>query len=236
MDKQKRIGRISLGVALCLLIGAPSFAAIVSPGHSIKLEYALNNSHYGGGAFKATNTSSGSIWTTFCLEVNEYFSPGSTYNVDSVGLNAIGGGAGTGNPGSALTHPFTGYDPISPQTAYLYNAFLNNPGALGYDGSGAKQKSLQIAFWYLENEITSLDSMYTGDAHAKTYVNYALGYAGNDYFGVKVFNPVTVNHASAITARNQSMLYQSVPEAGALLLFGTGLIGLVGYRRVRRMQ
>jgi len=26
------------------------------------------------------------------------------------------------------------------------------------------------------------------------------------------------------------------PEAGALLLFGTGLIGLVGYRRVRRMQ
>jgi len=28
----------------------------------------------------------------------------------------------------------------------------------------------------------------------------------------------------------------TVPEAGALLLFGTGLIGLVGYRRVRRMQ
>jgi len=28
----------------------------------------------------------------------------------------------------------------------------------------------------------------------------------------------------------------SVPEASALLLFGTGLFGLVGYRRVRRMQ
>ncbi len=28
----------------------------------------------------------------------------------------------------------------------------------------------------------------------------------------------------------------AVPETGALLLFGTGLIGLVGYRRVRRMQ
>jgi hypothetical protein len=28
----------------------------------------------------------------------------------------------------------------------------------------------------------------------------------------------------------------AVPEAGALLLFGTGLFGLVGYRRMRRMQ
>jgi hypothetical protein len=28
----------------------------------------------------------------------------------------------------------------------------------------------------------------------------------------------------------------SVPEPGALFLFGSGLIGLVGYRRVRRMQ
>jgi PEP-CTERM motif len=27
-----------------------------------------------------------------------------------------------------------------------------------------------------------------------------------------------------------------VPEAGALLMFGSGLIGLVGYRRMRRMQ
>ena len=31
-------------------------------------------------------------------------------------------------------------------------------------------------------------------------------------------------------------VFASVPEAGALLLFGTGLIGLVGYRRSRRMQ
>jgi hypothetical protein len=31
-------------------------------------------------------------------------------------------------------------------------------------------------------------------------------------------------------------LTQRVPEAGAMLLFGSGLLGLVGYRRARRMQ
>jgi len=31
-------------------------------------------------------------------------------------------------------------------------------------------------------------------------------------------------------------LIQRVPEAGAMLLFGSGLLGLVGYRRARRME
>lgn len=35
---------------------------------------------------------------------------------------------------------------------------------------------------------------------------------------------------------SQDWMFHKVPEAGALLLFGTGLVGLVGYRRVRRMQ
>lgn len=35
---------------------------------------------------------------------------------------------------------------------------------------------------------------------------------------------------------SQDWMFHKVPEAGALILFGTGLIGLVGYRRVRRMK
>jgi len=242
MANQKRIGMIALGAVFCLLFSAPSFAATVNVGDTIKLEYADFNTKWSGGAFKATDITSGSSWNTFCLETIEYFSPGSTYKVDSVGFNAINGGAGIGDPSGTTPISSTGTgDPISYQTAFLYDAFLNNrlnsPGAPGYDGTiGAQQKSLQIAFWYLENEITSSNSLYSGDSLAQSYVAYALGYQGSNDFGVRVFNPVTLNSAGSIVAYNQSMLYQSVPEAGTLILFGTGLVGLVGYRRVRRMQ
>jgi hypothetical protein len=165
--------------------------------------------------------------------MNEYFSPGGIYTVNSVGLIADGGGIGNTGVLGAITNNGSGFDPLSPQTAYLYNTFLNNPSALtGYTGTDAQQKSLQIAFWYLENEIASVN----GDSMAQGYVEYALGYTGGDFFGVAVFNPVTFDSTGKIIARNQSMLYQSVPEAGSLLLFGTGLVGLVVYRRKQRMR
>lgn len=54
------------------------------------------------------------------------------------------------------------------------------------------------------------------------YDSLRLSYSGGGTLDV---NAVGVNYGAS-----------PVPEAGALLLFGTGLFGLVGYRRVRRMQ
>jgi len=235
MEKRKRIGTIALGAVLCLLFGAPSFAVVVTPGDMVTLDYAPFTT---GGAYQATISGS-IIWSTFCIEKTETFSAGSTYKVDSVGFYAIGGGAGIADPpGTTPTASGGTGDPISYQTAFLYNAFLNNPGALeDYDGSVAKQKSLQTAFWYLENEISDSDPLY-GDALAQAYVAYALTYNSTDSFGVQVFNPVTLNSDGSLRKMNQSMLYQNlaVPEAEALLLFGTGLGSLVWYRRARRMR
>ena len=68
------------------------------------------------------------------------------------------------------------------------------------------------ALYYLDGSITSLDGF-----------NPAWGpftQQGGGLSHITLFGPGTTQ----------------VPEAGALLMLGTGLIGLVGYRRVRRMQ
>jgi len=219
---------ITLGVLFCLLSGASSFAATVSVGDTIHFSIAPNHpSGFSGGAFTATDTN-GFTWYSFCVEKNEYINLSSPFIVDSISGTAWNGGLGVSpTPGTALpaTPPGTG-DPISSQTAYLYSLYAT--GGLGFTGSGsaAQQLALQNVFWYLENEIATLPF---GTLETE-YFSLANTAVNGQFYGVSVVNPRYLNGTRA-----QSQLVY-VPEAGALLLFGTGLIGLVGYRRVRRMQ
>lgn len=63
---------------------------------------------------------------------------------------------------------------------------------------------------------------------------YLNGYSTIDGINTTNVQPASVTGGglSSVTLFNPTQ----VPEAGALLLFGTGLIGLVGYRRARRMH
>ena len=221
MPSKKLIGMIALGAVFCLLSGAPSFAAVVNPGDTISFSSAPGrDTTFAGGAFTITDATSGSSWYTFCLEYNEYISFGTGYKVDSVGPAAVKGGVGGGNP-----------DFISSQTAYLYYLYATggivgeNTGAVSGAGTGDQQKALQNVFWYLENEIGTLPSnVYTQD-----YLKIAQQATNGQYYGVLVVNPIL-----GTTAAQSQLVY--VPEAGSFLLLGSGLIGLIGYRRKRRMK
>jgi hypothetical protein len=231
MKKTARLRWIVAGATFFLLLGATSFAATVNVGDTIRFAFAPGHpSGFNGGAFAATDTTSGFSWYSFCLEKNEFLDFTSSFTVNSISDTAWNGGYGVSPaPGTPLpgTPPVTG-DPISSRTAYLYSLYAT--GGLGFTGAGsaAQQQALQNVFWYLENEITSLT---TGNTLETNYLNIASSVANDgNLYGVAVVNPTYLNGKKA-----QSQLVY-VPEAGALLLFGTGLIGLVGYRRVRRMQ
>ena len=219
MTNRKWIGILAAGAVFCLLSGAPSTAAVVNPGDTISFSSAPHrDTGFAGGAFKVTDATSGSGWYSFCLEYNEYISFGPAYTVETVVPYATAGGVGGGTGGR---------DYISSQTAYLYSLYAT--GGLGFtdDGSKEQQTALQKVFWWLEGEIPT-----------KPTDPLSLGYFGliegiqedGQLYGVLVVNPLTL---AGVPSQSQ-LVY--VPEPGAFLLLGSGLLGLIGYRRKRRVE
>lgn len=165
----------------------------------------------GGGEFGVAISSGGpDLFRTFCIETNEFFSPGVEYKVGNISTNAVAGGSGG-------LHP----DPLDPKTAYLYTMFRN--GTLSnYDYTPGTAEhirdanSLQKAIWYLEEEITNPVS----DAQAVAWIIEATNAGWNDIGDVRVINMVD---AQGNKKQDQLVL---VPEPSTLLLLGAGLLGL----------
>ena len=238
MNKINRgIGRTGLRLAIAVagLLGAQAaFAQFVSVGGTIRLD---NGPGAGpGGEFVASVLSGGSgSFNTFCVERNEYFSYGQTLRVDGISNGAISGGAGGPNP-----------DPISNQTAWLYTQFRGG-NLSGYDYSDASLRThdadaLQNTIWFLENEITSINSGLSSSE--ATQANAWLTAANNAANGgwtntnVAVLNlwRESIQGSGNFNLQAQDQLYITPvpePETYMMLLAGIGLMGFVARRRQR---
>lgn len=132
-----------------------------------------------GGVFNVITAPSGGNpalgnFGTFCIEKNEFVAVhGNSYRY-IVNDGAVAGGNGGQTPPN---DPETGLakDRISIGTAYLYSQF--RLGAIGLTDS--QKNDLQLAIWYLENEINSLDDGPGGLTGSGTaYYNLAKQNAG----------------------------------------------------------
>lgn len=169
----------------------------------------------------------GTWFGTFCIEKNEYFNPGSTYDV-TLNDGAISGGkAGATN----------GKDIISEGTGWLYEQY-----AIGnFFNSGYTAFNLQKAIWFLEDELY-WSNLGTNARNLVTLAATSLGFSTTDPNWIEVKSDYTGTNVKVmnLTSNNGQNQHQdqlvymphSVPDSGATLaLFGIAFAGLIATRR-----
>ena len=181
-------------------------------------------------------TADGTSFETFCVETMEEFTPGNTYNVDiSQGIK-FNGEQFSPPDGGALTLG----------VAWLYSQFAAGTlGSYDYSNDGGRQQSagnLQNALWYMEGEITSLNSSAVNSgADGTTFYNEALAAVGANInnasdgaYGVVVLNTYVPNEDGSDGASAQDQL-MVVPEPTSLALASLGGLAVLLLRPKRKL-
>jgi hypothetical protein len=246
--------RVFRGVAVAT-VGA--FMIMASDAHATKivLDYGSHHSGIGGEFVVKSDGSAASTafvnatkahysplaiysggFETFCLEYNEHFSPGSSYEYQ-VSPGAIKGGN-------------TASDPVSVGTAYLYGLFAQGSLASYNYSSSTSAGNLQNTIWFLEGERNGLpagplianpgtfDSLLIAQfgsvavAQMDSAMSTSYGLVNAASFGV-----AALNLGGGTKWPNQDQLvysggYRLVPDGGTtLMLFGVAVGGLSLLRR-----
>jgi PEP-CTERM motif len=144
-------------------------------------------------------------FVTFCLEADEFFTPGESLLIGSISNEARQGGVNT-----------NGGDAISGTTAFLYTMFRSN--RTGYTNGALMQE----AIWYLEQERTSR-SAAAGNLIASAQLEMAsIGWGLDHIADVRVAN--LYRGANYGTHAQDMLVISSVPEPATLLLMGLGML------------
>ncbi|MDQ8200728.1 VPDSG-CTERM sorting domain-containing protein [Pelagicoccus enzymogenes] len=224
--------KISLFASIVILAAASSASAIqIQMGNSNGSDIGYYRANPHGdfesviGNYALGKSTDGTWFGTFCIEKNEYFTPGSTYDV------ALNDGAISGGRNGAVN----GKDIISEGTGWLYEQY-----AIGnFFSTVYNPYNLQKAIWFLEDELNWSD-LGTKARNLVTLAATSLGLSTTDWSEVKsdyTGKNVKVMNLTSNNGQNQhqdQLVYMPVPDSGSTLaLLGFASAGLLAFRRRR---
>lgn len=180
--------------------GGPSTVSVGTPGYS-------------GGAGQFSGFLNGNAFVTFCAEIGQVFSFGTTYNNYSVVAGATAWGAGK---------------------ATALNQLMSYAASNSLPNSQDNSAALQSAVWEVINETTSSYGFTTGSFMASSTGSTQAALTALDAIWANLGTQTVTHYVDQLHSEtNQDFLVAAVPEpeSYAMLLAGLGIVGAVARRR-----